>query len=334
MQMHKWLDDMILAPRKKALPILSFPSVQLMGVNVVQLISDSGLQARGMELVAARTDSAASVGMMDLSVEAECFGAQIRFSEVEVPTVVGSLVTDMEKARALQVPPAGTGRTGLYIEAIRNVAKTVRDRPVLAGVIGPFTLAGRLMEINATMLNFYDDPDMVHTVLEKAAQFVTAYALAFKEAGADGVVMAEPLTGLLSHDLAEEFSMPYVKRVVDAVQDDEFIVMYHNCGNSTPVILDTILATGAAAFHFGNAVSMADILKKAPADVVILGNIDPARLLRNGTPEAVYRATRELLQTCGHYPNFVISSGCDIPPMTPWENIDAFYAAVRDHYGA
>jgi uroporphyrinogen decarboxylase len=35
---------------------------------------------------------------------------------------------------------------------------------------------------------------------------------------------------------------------------------------------------------------------------------------------------------CCSYPNFVISSGCDIPPATPWENLDAFFAAVEEYY--
>ncbi|MDR0494924.1 MAG: hypothetical protein LBG95_04780, partial [Treponema sp.] len=51
-----------------------------------------------------------------------------------------------------------------------------------------------------------------------------------------------------------------------------------------------------------------------------------------GTPESVYAATTELLRECSKYRNFVISSGCDIPPMSPWENIDSFYKAVRDFY--
>ena len=61
----------------------------------------------------------------------------------------------------------------------------------------------------------------------------------FKEAGADGIVMAEPLAGLLSPALAEEFSAPYVKRIVEALQTDDFLVIYHNCGNSTIQMIDS-----------------------------------------------------------------------------------------------
>ena len=68
--MKIWKENIIAAQVKKALPILSFPCVQLMGVTVKQLISDSMLQAEGMKKVSERSDSLASVSMMDLSVEA------------------------------------------------------------------------------------------------------------------------------------------------------------------------------------------------------------------------------------------------------------------------
>ena len=88
-----------------------------MGISVRELISDSEAQARGMALVAERTDAAAAVSLMDLSLEAECFGATIRVSDDEVPTVTGALVTDEDEANALAVPAVGAGRTGIYLEA-------------------------------------------------------------------------------------------------------------------------------------------------------------------------------------------------------------------------
>lgn len=330
--MRKWLCDLRLAEKKQPLPILSFPAVSLMGISVKDLISDSALQAKGMKAVAEKVNSAAAVSLMDLSVEAECFGAAIRVSDGEVPTVTGRLIEDEAAAGALQVPAVGTARSGLYVDAIREAARAITDRPVFAGIIGPFSLAARLLDVTEIMVDCYDEPDMVHLVLEKATAFLAEYAKAYKAAGADGIVMAEPVTGLLSPALAEEFSEPYVKRIIDAVQDDGFIVIYHNCGGNTVRMIDSILKTGAAAYHFGNAIDMAEMLEKVPADVIVLGNVDPAAGFRHGTPETVRAATLSLLEKCCRHPNFVISSGCDIPPLTPWENIHAFFAAAEEFY--
>ena len=330
--MREWLGG--LPASKKAFPVLSFPCVSLLGCTVRELISDSESQAEGMALVASRTDSAASVSLMDLSVEAECFGATVRFSDDEVPTVTGRLIEDEDEASAVEVPKVGAARSGIYVDAIRKATEKITDRPVFAGIIGPFSLAARLLDVSEIMIDCYDDPDLVHAVLEKATAFLVEYAKAYKAAGANGVVMAEPVAGLLSPALEEEFSAPYVKRIVDAVQDDEFLLIYHNCGDNTPRMVDSLLTIGAAAYHFGNAIDMKDMIETFPSDVCVMGNVDPAGVLKMGSPETVREETLKLLSECAGYENFVLSSGCDIPPQTPWENIDAFFAAAEEFYKA
>ena len=188
------------------------------------------------------------------------------------------------------------------------------------------------MDVTEAMVLCYDEPDMVHILLEKATRFITDYCRAFKEAGANGVVIAEPVAGLLSPALEEEFSAPYIKKIVDAVQDDSFLVIYHNCGGAVIRQIDSILSTGAAAYHFGNAIDMAEMMTHIPAGTVAMGNVDPAGEFRNGTPESIRAATWKVMEACCQYPNFVISSGCDIPPLSRWENIDAFFAAVAEFY--
>lgn len=323
--MRQWMNQMIAAEHKRALPVLSFPSVQLMGCTVRELIGSAELQAEGMRRVAERVPSAASVSLMDLSVEAEAFGAPVRLSDNEVPSVTGRVVEDEESARALKVPAVGAARTGLYVDAIRLAAREITDRPVFAGVIGPFSLAGRLMDVTEIMYACYDEPETVHLVLEKATDFLIDYLRAYREAGANGVLMAEPLAGLLNPEMSDEFSCRYVKKIVEQTQTDDFLVLYHNCGNSADKMVKEIYATGCAGFHFGNAVRMENVLSQMPGDVLVMGNVSPANEFRGGTPDSVRAATRALLDACGGYPNFVLSSGCDIPPASPWENIDAFF---------
>jgi uroporphyrinogen decarboxylase len=330
--MKLWLEELRENPRKKALPILSFPCVGLMDISVKQLIADADTQARGMQLIAKKTNAAASVSLMDLSVEAECFGATVRFSEDEVPTVTGRLVCDIDEAEALAIPEVGVARSGIYIKAIEKALTLIQDRPVFAGMIGPFSLGARLLDVSEIMMDCYDDPDMVHTVLEKATEFLIAYGSAYKAAGAHGIIMAEPVAGLLSPSLEEEFAAPYVKKIVDALQDDRFLIIYHNCGGNVLSMTDSILSSGAAAYHFGNAIDMKTMIGKLPADTVVMGNIDPAGVLCFGTPESVRKETQELLESCAKYPNFIVSSGCDIPPKTPWENVEAFFDTVEKFY--
>lgn len=332
MDMKQWVKDQIAAPAKKALPVLTFPAAEMMGITAKELIYSSDLQANAMMYIHDHTDMAAVLAFMDLSVEAEAFGSRVVYSDNEVPTVVGSIIDEDSNVDLLEVPDPREGRTGVCIEGIRKIAERVNDKPVIAGNIGPFSLAGRLMDVNEVMFLCYDEPELVHEVLNKVTDFIVAYTKELKAAGADGVMMAEPLAGLLSPDLTEEFSNPYVKRVIDECQDDEFIVIVHNCGSSVNVTIDSIVQTGAAGIHLGNAIDMAEMMPHIPADVLCFGNIDPAAQFCHGTAESVYGATIELLEKCAQYPNFIISSGCDIPQLTPWENIDAFFSAVEHFY--
>jgi len=316
-------------PKKKALPVLSYPAAQKLGVNLNELAHSAELQARAMEYVAHNTPTLAAVSMMDLSVEAEAFGAEVRFTDWEVPSIIGQLVEDEDGADALAVPSVGAGRTGLCIEAIRKAKELIPDKPVLAGCIGPFSLAGRLMDVTEIMYACYDEPETVHIVLEKSTQFITAYIQALKAAGADGIVLAEPLAGLISGEMASEFSCDYVKQIINAVQTDEFLLVYHNCGNTVTTMLPLLFGMKAAAYHFGNAVHMEEILKNAPGDAICMGNISPADRFANGTVPAMRMAVQALMNGCGKFSNFIPSSGCDIPGNASWDNIMAFFEEIE-----
>jgi len=329
MNIRNLLWDAAKVGSKKAMPILSFPAAQKLGVSVETLVKDASLQAKAMEIVARETATIAAVSLMDLSVEAEAFGAKVRFAEDEVPAIIGQLVSDEDEANDLEVPDLSAGRASLCVEAVRTAKQNITDKPVLAGMIGPYSLAGRLCDVTEIMYLCFDEPETVHTVLDKVIQYLIQYGQAMKDAGADGVMMAEPLAGILSPDMAEEFSMPYVKRIIDALQDEDFAVLYHNCGNSVPQMLEGIYALGAAAYHFGNAIDMEAVMKVTPADILVMGNVDPAGQFASGTVESITSATRELLDKCGSYPNFVPSSGCDIPAHASWDNIHAFFKAVQ-----
>ena len=97
-----------------------------------------------------------------------------------------------------------------------------------------------------------------------------------------------------------------------------------------------ILAVLMSSGNFGEFLTALDdmekIMEHMPANCIGMGNVDPARQFRNGTPDTVYAASKEVMEKCARFPNYVPSSGCDIPPLTDWENIYAFFRAVDDFY--
>ena len=329
MNMKQWVADIIRKKEVTAIPVMTHPGIELNGQTVQQAVSDGRIHAQAVKVLSERYAAAAACTIMDLTVEAEAFGAQIAFSADAVPAVSGHLLADADAIRRLQVPSLSAARIPQYLKANLLAARAITDRPVFGGCIGPFSLAGRLYDMSAIMMLIYEDPDAAHLLLEKCTTFIEKYCLALRETGANGVVMAEPAAGLMSNDDCMLFSSQYVKRIVDRVQDDSFIVILHNCGN-TGHCTQAMVATGAAAYHFGNKCQMEEVIRDVPPTALAMGNLDPVSLFKDGTPDMMRQATISLLDKMRHHPNFVLSSGCDTPPHTPFENINAFFEALDD----
>ncbi len=315
--------------KAKTIPILSFPSTQLLGITVKELLDSPEMQVKGMKAIADRCNIGASLNMMDLSVEAEAFGAQIVYYDHDVPTVRKGIIDDIFDAESIAVPSVKDARAPLCIEGIRRAKEEITGIPVFCGVIGPYSLAGRLFDMTELMMECYDSPDEVKILLSKATEFIINYIKEFKKAGADGVIMAEPAAGLLSPSLNREFSVPFVKEIFDAVGDEDFVICYHNCGDAVGDMAKDIATVGADIYHFGNAISLKDIIPLMPVDSLVMGNIDPV-LFRNGTPEGIRESIRRVYDECSQYDNFMLSSGCDIPAESKWENIDEYFRCVSE----
>ena len=328
--MKQWIAELISGPGRSALPIMTSPGIPLIGAAPPDVFRSGKLQAEVVIALAKEIpQAAAALSMMDLSVEAEAFGAPVKYSDEENPTVSAPVVNEINEIEALQVPNVGDARTAETLLAATLCAEEITDRPTLGGLIGPFSLVGRLVDMSKMMLWTATEPAAVHAILEKATTFLIDYAKAFKDAGCNGLIMAEPAAGLISSKMSQEFSANYIKRVVDGVKDESFAFVYHNCGK-TEKMVDAMLSTGASALHVGNVIDIRNILTQVPKDVPVMGNIDPVGLFRMGTTESLYAATITLLNDTAEFPNFVLSSGCDIPPGTSMENIHAFFRALGD----
>lgn len=330
--MRQWVQDVIGRREVVALPIMTHPGIELNGRTVREAVSDGRVHAEAVATLTRRYPSVAAATIMDLTTEAEAFGAPVAFSDDAVPAVSGRLLKNAEDISRLQVPSLRAGRIPAYLKANVLAARETSDRPLLAGCIGPFSLAGRLYDMSEIMVLIYEQPEAAHMLLEKCTEFIEKYCRALKETGANGVVMAEPAAGLLSNDDCLAFSSQYVRRIVERVQDEHFIVVLHNCGN-TGHCTQAMVATGAAAYHFGNKCRMEEVIRDVPPTALAMGNLDPVSLFKDGTTEDMHNAVVDLLERMRAYPNFVLSSGCDTPPHTPLANIDAFFAALAEWNG-
>ncbi len=174
------------------------------------------------------------------------------------------------------------------------------------------------------------DPDLAERLLEKATRFLIEYVQAFRDQGVYGVIMAEPAAGLLSPRGLAKYSSAFVKEIVDKTQTGGFTILLHNCGAKI-AHLPKILEAGAEIFHFGAPMDMSQAITQVGSEVILCGNLDPTAVFHSGTTAEVETQTSALMNLTSPFKNFIISSGCDIPPHTPVENLDAFYRVVREY---
>ena len=329
LNMKEWICQTIQRKETIAIPIMTHPGIEFIGKTVHDAVTNGQVHYEAIKALCDKYPAAAATVIMDLTVEAEAFGAEIIFPENEVPSVSGRLLADEAAIEKLEVPALNKGRIPEYLKANMLTARNVTDRPVFAGCIGPYSLAGRLYDMSEIMMLIYINPDAANTLLRKCSDFITRYCMALKATGVNGVVMAEPAAGLLSNEDCLQYSSLFVKEIIEKVQDDHFAVVLHNCGN-TGNCTQAMVYTGAAAYHFGNKIKMEEALKEIPTDALAMGNLDPVSLFKMAGPETMKEATLQLLEATRAYPNFVLSSGCDIPPHTSSVNIDAFYTALEE----
>ncbi len=315
------------SPRRWAMPLAVYPGLALTGATVRDVVNNPQAQFEAQAALHERYQTPCVLSAMDLSAEAEAFGCTLHFSDHEIPCVTGRLVTNLEQAAKLPLPQPGDKRTAVYLETVSRLHAHYGRNLVLAGCIGPFSLAARLVGVSEAMELTLTEPGLMRTLLEKCTAFLTAYARAFKAAGADGLIMAEPAAGLLSPRGLLAFSSSYIKQIGAALEDGHFALILHNCA-AKMLHLPAILETGLKNFHFGAPMDLVAALNKVPADTVLCGNLDPTSVFVQSSPAELSARTRDLLAATQPHRNFVISSGCDVPPLAPLANLDAFFQTV------
>lgn len=325
-----WTESILNNKKRLTIPVMTHPGIEAIGKTVREAVTDGQVHYETLKYLADNYEIAACTAMMDLTVEAEAFGATVQLSDDEIPSVTGRLVSDEDSVKALPIPDMTAGRIPEYLKANRLAAENIKNIPVLSGCIGPYSLAGRLYDMSEIMVGIYIEPDTINLLLEKCTQFLLSYCQHLKETGTAGVVMAEPAAGLLSNEDCMEYSTKYVKQIVDAVQDENFTVILHNCGN-TGQCTEAMIASGAKALHFGNKIDMVTALRECPSDIIAMGNLDPVGIFKQATANEVSQETKALLEKTSEFKNFVISSGCDLPPHVPVENLKAFFDAVKEY---
>jgi len=272
----------------------------------------------------------AAILFSDILTIPDAMGLGLQFAEGEGPRFERPL-RDEGAVRGLAAPdPASELR--YVLDAVRLTRRELGERVPLIGFSGsPYTLACYMVEGSGSsdwrtlkdML--YSRPELLHRILEVNARAVADYLNAQIEAGAQVVMLFDTWGGNLTAAGYAEFSLAYLRKVVQKLRGAPCIVFTKGAG----AWLEAIAAIGCAAVGLDWHVDPADARKRIGAKVALQGNLDPAVLA--STPEAARAQARRVLDAFGPAPGHVFNLGHGISPHAKVDTVAALVDEVRTY---
>ena len=263
----------------------------------------------------------------DLGVEAEALGATMNFYDgVEgllYPTMQEKCVKDAEDL-VLPADMANAGRIPVVTEAIKALRKELGDEVAIGTyVIGPFTLAGQVKELDDLLEESFLEPEKTNLLLEKLSDAIIQVFHIYKDAGADYFTLREmgATSDVLSPKSFKSLIKPHQERIISEMPRPAIL---HICGDTNHIVED-MADCGADAISVDQKNCITDTREKLGSDVIILGNFDPVKVLHQGKPEDVGPAMKASLDGGAD----AVWPGCDIWPEVPRENMEAMMAALK-----
>ena len=277
----------------------------------------------------------AAILFSDILTVPDAMGLGLYFSDGEGPKFERPL-RDEAAIKALRVPDIGKDLR--YVtDAVTQIRKALDGRIPLIGFSGsPFTLSCYMVEGGGSddyakvKTLMYNEPKLMHHILEVTTQAVIAYLNAQIEAGAQAVMIFDSWGGVLSHAAFHEFSLAYTHRIVDGlIKEKDGVripsIVFTKGGG---LWIESIANTGCDAIGLDWTMDIGIARQKVGHKVALQGNLDPAVLF--ASPEAIRTETEKVLSSYGYGSGHVFNLGHGISQHTNPEHVAALVAAVHE----
>ncbi len=300
-----------------------------------QKFAATHLDAKMMAAAAASTYNLfgfeSAIAPFDLCIEAEAMGCEINVyahsEDLLYPTIKTKLIhNEAEMEIAVPFDLTARGRVPLMVEAIKLMKKDVgSDTAVGSYVLGPFTLAGQVMELNDLLKLSFKKPDKVSKLLDQLSDVIIQVAGQYEKAGVDFITVREmgATSDVLSPRVFKSLILPYLKKIFAKITVPSVI---HICGKTNDIV-PFMAESGAKAISVDQKNDVAETRKKLGPKALVFGNYDPYNVLVSGTPDLV----RQTMKKCMDDGVSAVWPGCDIWPTVPAENFKTMMDEVRKY---
>lgn len=309
------------------MPITMMFAADLAGVSYRDYVTDGRVLAETQLRVAEAFGFDYVSAISDPAREASDLGAEIEWFQDQPPAIIEdrAVLHDRTALAGLKVPdPLAGPRMSDRVRGVAELKKRAGNDLLVEGwVEGPCAMAADLRGVNTVMLDFFDDPGFINDLFAFVVEMEIRFARAQVEAGADLIGVGDAAASLIGPRFYEEFVLPWEQKLVAGIHAAGGRVRLHICGN-TRRILRGMGQTTSDLIDLDFLTPMAEGREAMGPEQVLLGNIDPVRVMRDGTPDDVTAALQACWQAAR--PHWVASAGCEVPRGTPAENLRAMTA--------
>ena len=317
------------------MPITMMFASDQIGAKYKEYATDYRVMAEAQIVTADRFDLDYVSGISDPAREAADLGATIEYKEDQPPAIIEEKArfADKEDLKRAEIPdPLGGGRMHDRVKAVAMLKERAGDRKLVEGwVEGPCAQGADVRGINRLMFDFFDDPVFVRDLFEFVVELELRFAKAQVDAGADIIGVGDAAASLVGPALYEEFVAPLEQKMIDDIHAMGVPVRLHICGRTTKLI-PWMCNLGADIVDLDWMVPMDEARKQSPDGAILLGNIDPVAVLRNGTPEDVRDGVAKCHEHSGE--RFIVGAGCEVVRDSPIENVKTMVEYAKCHQPA
>ncbi len=325
--------DLYSKRKRLIVPLVGFPGINIVNstIKIAQQNSYEHFKVIKANYETFKLD--AVFPLMDLSVEANALGKLTIFPKEESATVLKDnfSIDNLEEIKNIEIQY--DSRLLSYVETVKLMKNNLPNK-VLKGayVTGPYTLAALLIGADEAAISVLMNEDKLIQLCDLVTSIIRTYITKLVDAGADIICILEPSGVMLSPGQFKKFSGDFVRQIIDQYKNSDIDIIYHVCGNSMH-LLEEMCRSGVSALSLDSKETGVDLVKaaeKIPNEVILIGNINPVGNILYGNSLKVEEEVNLLMESMNKYPNFILSTGCDLPQETPIENINAFMDSGRN----
>lgn len=321
-------------------------AAKIAGVPLIQYYNDSKKMLEAQIFALDKYNQDIVIMQSDNYYIAEGFGTKTTHYQNATPTFKEPAIKSLKEISKLKIPdPWKDGRMHVYLEAIQMASEEFGDEIAIRGCgTGPFSLASHLIGTQEFIMEIakaeYDLPDgdesAIFHLMEITTKALERFLIAELEAGAHIIQCGDSLASLdvISPETYKKYVYPYEKKLFNNLKEHtkkhNAFSLLHICGDNTKVI-NLYAETGADCYEVDYKVDLRLCKQNIGGKMCLMGNLNPTKVLLQGTVEEVERAAEECIAAAAENGGFILGSGCEVPMDTPEENMKALVKVARQY---